>query len=235
RYCHIGTGNYNPETATVYEDVGLLSADAELTADVADLFNSLTGYANGSDYRKILVAPGTLRPRLLELIREEAGAPDGRIVMKMNSLDDPEINDALYDASAAGTAIDLIVRGICCLRPGLKGLSKTIRVRSIAGSYLEHSRIFRFGSDARGPRYWIGSADLMPRNLGNRVECVAPVTDPRLTARLEEILVVNLADDVLAWELGPNGWTKVPTEIGIDAHARLRELAEERAARGHEH
>ena len=232
RYCHIGTGNYNPETATVYEDVGLLSADAELTADVADLFNSLTGYANGTDYRKILVAPGTLRPRLLELIREEAAAPDGRIVMKMNSLADPEIIDALYEASTAGTAIDLIVRGICCLRPGLKGLSKTIRVRSIVGSYLEHSRIFRFGSDARGPRYWIGSADLMPRNLGSRVECVAPVTDPELTARLEEILVVNLADDVLAWELGPNGWTKVPTEIGINAHARLQELAEARVARG---
>jgi polyphosphate kinase len=232
RYCHIGTGNYNPETATVYEDVGLLSADAELTADVADLFNSLTGYANGADYRKLLVAPGTLRPRLLELIGEEAAAPDGRIVMKMNSLVDPEIIDALYEASNAGTAIDLIVRGICCLRPGLKGLSMTIRVRSIVGSYLEHSRIFRFGSDARGPRYWIGSADLMPRNLGNRVECVAPVTDPELTARLEEILVVNLADDVLAWELGPDGWTKVPTEIGIDAHARLQELAETRVARG---
>ncbi|MEX0851186.1 MAG: polyphosphate kinase 1 [Gaiellaceae bacterium] len=231
RYCHIGTGNYNPETATLYEDVGLLSADAELTADVADLFNSLTGYANGADYRKILVAPGTLRPRLLELIREEAAAPDGRIVMKMNSLADPEIIDALYEASNAGAAIDLIVRGICCLRPGVKGLSKTIRVRSIVGSYLEHSRIFRFGSDARGPRYWIGSADLMPRNLGSRVECVAPVTDPELAPRLEEILVVNLADDVLAWELGPDGWSKIPTQIGIDAHARLQELAEARVAR----
>jgi polyphosphate kinase len=229
RYCHIGTGNYNPQTATAYEDVGLLSADPELTADVADLFNSLTGYSNGAGYRKILVAPGTLRTRLLEFIRGEAAASDGRIVMKINSLVDPEIIDALYDASVAGASIDLIVRGICCLRPGVEGLSETIRVRSIVGSYLEHSRIFRFGSDARGPRYWIGSADLMPRNLSSRVECVAPVTDPELASRLEEILVVNLADDVLAWELGPDRWTKVPTEIGIDAHARLQELAEARA------
>jgi polyphosphate kinase len=233
RYCHIGTGNYNPETATVYEDVGLLSSDPELTADVADLFNSLTGYANGADYRKILVAPGTLRPRLLELIREEAAAPDGRIVLKTNSLVDPEIIDALYEASYAGTAIDLIVRGICCLRPGLD-VSKGIRVRSIVGSYLEHSRIWRFGSDARGPRYWIGSADLMPRNFGNRVECVTPVTDHELTSRLEEILVVNLADDVLAWELGPHGWAKVPTKIGINAHERLQELAEARVTGGYQ-
>jgi polyphosphate kinase len=230
RYCHIGTGNYNPETATAYEDVGLLSADSELTADIADLFNSLTGYSNGSEYRKILVAPGTLRSRLLELIRQEAEAPDGRIVMKVNSLVDPEIIDALYDASGAGASIDLVVRGICCLRPGVKGLSEGIRVRSIVGSYLEHSRIFRFGSDAREPQYWIGSADLMPRNLGLRVECVAPVTDRELTARLEEILTVNLADDVLAWELGPEGWTKVRTELGIDAHERLQELAVARAA-----
>jgi polyphosphate kinase len=229
RYCHVGTGNYNSETATVYEDVGLLSADPELAADVADLFNSLTGYSNAADYRKILVGPGTLKPRILKLIREEAAASDGRIVMKMNSLVDPEIIDALYEASRAGTSIDLIVRGICCLRPGMKGLSETIRVRSIVGTYLEHSRILRFGSEARGARYWIGSADLMPRNLEGRVECVAPVTDPRLTARLEEILLVNLADDVLAWELGPDGWTKVPTKIGIDAQEQFRELAETRA------
>jgi polyphosphate kinase len=231
RYCHVGTGNYNSETATVYEDLGLLSADPELASDVADLFNSLTGYSSAADYRRILVAPGTLRPRLLELIREEAAAPDGHIVMKMNSLVDQEVIEALYEASRAGTTVDLIVRGICCLRPGVEGLSETIRVRSIVGRYLEHSRIFRFGSEARGARYWIGSADLMTRNLDRRVECVAPVTDPELTARLEEILFVNLADDALAWELAPNGWTKVPTKIGIDAHARLRELAEARAHR----
>jgi polyphosphate kinase len=232
RYCHVGTGNYNPETATVYEDLGLLSADPELTADVADLFNSLTGYSNAAGYRRILVAPGPLRARLLELIREEAAAADGRIVMKMNGLVDPEMIEALYDAATAGASVDLIVRGICCLRPGVPGMSETIRVRSLVGSYLEHSRIFRFGSDARGPRYWIGSADLMPRNLDHRVECVAPVTDPALQARLEEILLVNLADDVLAWELGPEGWSKVPTKIGINAHLRLRELAEARARPG---
>jgi polyphosphate kinase len=229
RYCHVGTGNYNPATATVYEDVGLLSAEPELASDIADLFNRLTGYSNGNGFRRILVAPGELRPRLLQLIRQERDAPDGRIVLKMNSLADPEIIDALYDASAAGTQIDLIVRGICCLRPGMKGLSERIRVRSIVGRFLEHSRIFRFGSDERGPRYYIGSADLMPRNLDRRVECVAPVTDPSLTARLDEILSVNLADDVLAWELGPDGWRKVRTKAGINAHAQLQAAAEARA------
>jgi polyphosphate kinase len=232
RYCHVGTGNYNPATATVYEDVGLLSGDAELASDVADLFNRLTGYSNGNGYRRILVSPGQLRPRLLELIGQERDATDGRIVMKMNSLADQEIVDALYEASAAGTEIDLIVRGICCLRPGVKGLSERIRVRSIVGRFLEHSRIFRFGSDKRGARYYIGSADLMPRNLDGRVECVAPVTHPLPTARLEEILLVNLADDVLAWELGPAGWQKVPTKAGVNAHERLQELAEARARRG---
>jgi polyphosphate kinase len=232
RYCHVGTGNYNPETATTYEDVGLLSSDVELAADVADLFNRLTGYSSGNGFRRILVAPGMLRAGLLELIRAEADAPDGRIVMKMNSLVDPEMIDALYQASGAGTEIDLIVRGICCLRPGVKGLSERIRVRSIVGRYLEHSRIFRFGSDERGPLYYIGSADLMPRNLDRRVECVAPVADPALMARLAEILAVNLADDVLAWELRPDGWHKVKTKAGINAHARLQELAEERALGG---
>jgi polyphosphate kinase len=232
RYCHVGTGNYNPETATIYEDVGLLSSEVELAADVADLFNRLTGYSNGNGYRRVLVAPGVLRPRLLELIRGEAEAHDGRIVMKMNSLVDPEMIDALYDASSAGTEIDLIIRGICCLRPGVKGMSERIRVRSIVGRFLEHSRIFRFGSDERGPKYYIGSADLMPRNLDRRVECVAPVTDPALTARLAEILEVNLEDDVLAWELTPQGWRKVKTKVGISTHQRLQELAEKRALGG---
>jgi polyphosphate kinase len=232
RYCHIGTGNYNPETATIYEDLGLLTADPDLTADVADLFNYLTGYSSQDGYRKVLVAPFGLRQRLLELIRVEAKAPDGRIVMKMNSLVDPDVIDALYDASAAGTEIDLIVRGVCCLRPGVSGLSEQIRVRSIVGRYLEHSRIFCFGSLARGRRYYIGSADAMPRNLDRRVECVTPVTDPVLTARLDEILEVNLADDLLAWELGPEGWTKVPTVNVVDTHERLQELAAARSLRG---
>ena len=231
RYCHVGTGNYNPETATTYEDVGLLSSDPALCADIAGLFNRLTGYSNGNGFRRILVAPETLRTRLLELIRAEADAPDGRIVLKMNSLVDSEMIDALYEASAGGAEIDLIVRGICCLRPGVKGLSERIRVRSIVGRYLEHSRIFRFGSDERA-RYYIASADLMPRNLDRRVECVAPVTDPELTARLAEILSVNLEDDVLAWELGPDGWRKVRTKTGVNAHERLQELADARALGG---
>jgi polyphosphate kinase len=229
RYCHVGTGNYNPATATTYEDVGLLSSDAELTADVADLFNRLTGYSTGVGFRRILVAPGSLRSRLLELIRTEAESPDGRIIMKMNHLVDPEMIDALYVASTAGAEIDLIVRGMCSLRPGVKGQSEHIRVRSIVGRFLEHSRIFRFGSDKRGAQYYIGSADLMPRNLDRRVECVTPVVAPALTARLAEILEVTLMDDVLAWELRPDGWRKVRTKAGVNAHDRLQELAEARA------
>jgi polyphosphate kinase len=231
RYCHVGTGNYNPVTARAYEDVGLLSADDELTADVADLFNYLTGYSNQRSFRKALVAPAGLRARLIELIREEA-QPDGRIVVKVNNLIDPETIDALYEAAQAGAQIDLIVRSMCCLRPGVAGLSENIRVRSIVGRYLEHSRIFRFGSDERGPRYYIGSADLMQRNLDRRVECVAPVTDPALIERLEEILSVALADDVIAWELGPKGWARVQTTVGVDSQTRLEELAEERARAG---
>jgi polyphosphate kinase len=230
RYCHVGTGNYNPTTAKVYEDVGLLSADPGLTRDVADLFNFLTGYSYQHTYGTALVAPVSLRQRLLKLIRAEAEAPDGKIVIKVNNLIDPEVIDALYGASQAGAEIDLIVRSMCSIQPGVAGLSEHIRVRSIVGRYLEHSRIFRFGSDERGARYFIGSADLMERNLDRRVELVAPVAEAALTDRLEEILNVSLADDVLAWELRPKGWRKVPTEQGIDSQVRLHELALERAA-----
>jgi polyphosphate kinase len=230
RYCHVGTGNYNPMTARAYEDIGLLSADPELTADVADLFNYLTGYSHQRSYRKVLVAPSALRKRLLDLIHDEAAAgPAGRIVFKVNNLIDPGVIEGLYEASRAGVPIDLVVRSMCCLQPGVHGLSETVRVRSIVGRYLEHSRIFRFGSDEHGPRYYIGSADIMQRNLDRRVECVAPVTDPELAARLEEILSVALADDALAWELGASGWHKVPTVIGLDSQVRLEELALERS------
>ncbi len=236
RYCHIGTGNYNGSTARVYEDLGLLTADPELAADVTDLFNFLTGYSRQHDYRRLLVAPVTLRTRIRDLIRREAGRPDGRIVMKMNSLVDADLIEDLYAASCAGTEIDLIVRGICCLRPGVPGMSERIRVRSIVGRFLEHSRIFRFGSDARAPEYYIGSADLMPRNLDRRVEAVTPVTDAALRERLQEILDVDLADDVLAWELGPDEtWRKLPTVRGANAQVVLRERAVERAARGGPH
>ncbi len=231
RYCHVGTGNYHSVTATIYEDFGLLTADPDITADVADLFNYLTGYSHQQAYRRILVAPITLRSRLLEMIRRESEAPDGRIVMKMNSLVDSEMIDALYEASRAGTEIDLIVRGISCLRPGVPGMSEHIRVRSIVGRYLEHSRIYRFGNEERGVRFFIGSADLMPRNLDHRVECVTEVVDRELKDRLDEILRVNLDDDVLAWELGPRGWVKVPTESGIDTQSLLQWRAEGRVDR----
>ena len=229
QYCHIGTGNYHSVTAKLYEDVGLLTADPDITADVADLFNYLTGYSHQQAYRRILVAPITLRSRIHEMIRREADAPDGRIVMKMNSLVDADMIDALYEASQSGTDIDLIVRGICCLQPGVPGLSDNIRVRSLVGRYLEHSRIYRFGSEERGTQTFIGSADLMPRNLDHRVECVTEVLDRDLKDRLDDILRVNLADDVLAWELSPDGWSRVPTVEGMETHTHLQRLAEESA------
>jgi polyphosphate kinase len=229
RYCHVGTGNYNPTTAHVYEDVGVLSADPALCADLSELFNYLTGCSRQASYRRVLVAPAGLRAALLGLIRREAEAPDGEIAIKLNNLSDPEIIDALYAASQAGARIDLVVRGICCLRPGVPGLSERIRVRSILGRFLEHSRIFRFGSEARGRRTYIGSADLMPRNLDQRVELLAPVDDPALRARLDEILALNLADDGATWELGPDGaWTRMPGSAGAGCQQRLQELARER-------
>jgi polyphosphate kinase len=231
RYTHVGTGNYNPSTARLYEDLGLLSADPDVGADLSDLFNLLTGYSRQRRYRRLLVAPATLKPRLIELIREEAAAGDGSIMLKMNSLVDPETIDALYEASRAGVRVELLVRGICCLRPGVPGLSETIRVRSIVGRFLEHSRVFRFGNRERGFRHFIGSADLMPRNLERRVEVIAPVQNGRLTARLDEILETGWEDDTLAWELGPEGnWEKVPTERGANAQERLMEIALERAS-----
>jgi len=226
RYSHVGTGNYNPTTARLYEDIGILSSDQDLGGDLTELFNYLTGYSKQSRYKKLLVAPGSLRPALLELIKHEADAPDGCIIIKVNNLVDPTIIQALYAASQTGAQIDLIVRGICCLQPGVPGLSENIRVRSIVGRYLEHSRIMRFGSEARGPEYFIGSADVMQRNLDRRVEAVIPVSDPALTARLQEILDVNLADDDLAWTLDAEGvWHKVSTKVGINTHRRLQELA----------
>ena len=236
RYCHVGTGNYNSRTARIYEDVGLLSSDPALGADLSDLFNFLTGYSRLVRYRKLLVAPITLRDAILELIRRQRIAPDGtgRIVMKMNSLVDQVVIDALYDASRAGVEIDLIVRGICCLRPGVPGLSQNIRVRSIVGRYLEHSRIFAFGPrDDR--EYYIGSADLMPRNLDRRVEAVVPVENPELQARLQEVLDINLADDTLAWELGADGaWRKTTGDGEVGTHESLQRRATERARRGRE-
>jgi len=229
RYCHVGTGNYNPDTARIYEDIGLLTCDEQLGADLSELFNLLTGYSRQRRYRKLLVAPTTLRSALLELIGEQS-RPGGRIAIKVNSLVDPEMVDALYAASQAGAEIDLVVRGICCLRPGVSGLSESIRVRSIVGRYLEHSRIYRFGHPGDGALHYLGSADLMTRNLDRRVEAVVPVQSPQLCARLDEILDVNLRDDLLAWELHGDGrWTKVPATEGINTQVRLQQLAQARA------
>ena len=228
RYAHVGTGNYNPVTARLYEDLGLLTADPEIGADLTDLFNLLTGYSRQREYRRLLVAPEYLRPKMLELIRGQA-REGGRIVLKMNALVDPDMVDALYEASRAGAEIDLIVRGICCLRPGIPGLSERITVRSLVGRYLEHSRIFRFG-DRDEATHYIGSADLMQRNLDRRVEALVPVSDPSLAARLDEVFGVLMQDDMLSWTLGADGtWTKVRGERGIDAQQRLQELAVERA------
>jgi polyphosphate kinase len=226
RYCHVGTGNYNPDTARQYEDLGLFTSSHEMGSDVAHLFNYLTGSSRAPEYARLWVAPHTLRSRLVEQIEEEARHPDGRVAIKLNSLADPPMIDALYAASQAGVQIDLIVRGICCLRPGVPGLSESIRVRSILGRFLEHSRIYRFGSERRGYRYWIGSADLMTRNLNGRVETLVPVDDAALEARLEEILRVALEDDASVWELGASGtWSRVPTTRGFSSQRRLQALA----------
>ena len=233
-YVHIGTGNYNPATAHVYEDLGLLSADPDLGHDVGELFNLLTGYSRQRKYRRLLVAPTGLRAGILELIEREGKHPKGRIVMKVNNLVDQQIIDALYDACKGGAEIDLIVRGICCLRPGVPGLSETIKVRSVVGRFLEHSRLFRFGNEKRGVDFYFGSADMMDRNLDRRVEAVVPVADAGLRERLDEMLALTLSDDVLAWELGPDGcWSKVRTRKGIDSQVALQQLALERASGNH--
>jgi polyphosphate kinase len=233
RYCHVGTGNYNAVTANLYEDLGLLTADPDIGADLTELFNSLTGYSRPQRYRRLMVAPHGLRDAVLDRVRQQAAlGPDGRIVMKMNALVDPAAIDALYDASEAGTPIDLLVRGICCLRPGVPGRSETIRVRSLLGRFLEHSRIYGFGADPETAEYLIGSADLMPRNLDRRVEAIVPVRAPALRRRLADILEVELADDRQVWELdGTGAWHRVPTTLGIDAHQVLMDRA---VARSHE-
>jgi polyphosphate kinase len=231
RYVHIGTGNYNARTAATYEDIGLLSCDPGLGADVSDLFNYLTGYSRQRRFRELMVAPTGVRAGMLKLIGREAKR-GGRIVIKVNNLVDPAIIDALYAAAKAGAKIDLIVRGICCLRPGYEGLSENISVRSLVGRFLEHSRVFRFGPDEHA-HYWIGSPDLMERNLDRRVEAVVPVKDAGLRREIQSWLDLTLADDTLAWVLKPDGsWRKAPTVEGVNVHARLMELALDRAHGG---
>ncbi len=208
RYYHIGTGNYNPKTARVYTDLGLLSAREDVGADISDLFNYLTGYSRQQVYRQILVAPLTLRQRLTTLIDQEIAfqkkGQGGRIIVKLNSLVDPDLITALYRASQAGVEIDLIVRGICCLRPGLPGISDTIRVTSIVGRFLEHSRILFFQHG--GPEiFLLGSADWMPRNLDRRVEVMVPIVDAHSRNEIKTILDLCLQDNRQAWDMAADG------------------------------
>jgi polyphosphate kinase len=208
RYVHIGTGNYNPKTARLYTDFGLFSCRDELGADLTDLYNYLTGYSRQKSYRQLLVAPVNMRDRFLGLIQREIenaqNGASGRIVAKMNSLVDPQIIASLYEASCVGVQIDLIVRGVCCLRPGIKDVSENIRVISIIGRFLEHSRIFYFYNKGQ-EEIFIGSADWMPRNLDRRVEAIVPILDTDIAKDLQEVLGIMLADNRQAWELQPDG------------------------------
>ena len=205
RYCHIGTGNYNSKTARTYTDLGLLTCSAQIGADLTDLFNSLTGVSRQKYYRKLLVAPANLRERTMELIEREAAHAraglGGRIIAKMNALVDPGVIGALYRASKDGVEIDLIVRGICCLLPGVPGVSERIRVLSIIGRFLEHSRVL-YVANGGVPEYYIGSADWMPRNLDRRVEVMVPIEDRTLHRQLHSVLETCLADNRQAWDLG---------------------------------
>jgi polyphosphate kinase len=212
RYCHIGTGNYNPKTARIYEDVGILTADPRAGADLTDLFNTLTGYSRQTNYRTLMVAPHGIRVGLIEKIRREARhAAEGKasgIRFKANSLVDERIIDALYEASREGVPVELLIRGICALRPGVPGLSETIRVRSIVGRFLEHSRVMSF-HNAGDPEFWIGSSDLMHRNLDRRVEVLLRVCDETARAELDRITEGAMAPDVRSWELCSDGsWTR---------------------------
>jgi len=207
RYCHVGSGNYNSVTARTYEDVGLLTADPDIGADVAEVFQLLTGSGTEVRFRRLVVSPVSTRSEVLAAIEAETEAgPAGRIVMKTNGLTDPEVIDALYRASQAGVPVDLVVRGRCSIRPGVPGLSETIRVKSIVGRFLEHSRILRFGGGGGRPlRISFGSPDMMERNLDRRVEVVVPIEDPFVQRRLVELLDDALADQANSWGLGPDG------------------------------
>jgi polyphosphate kinase len=208
RYAHIGTGNYNPKTARMYEDFGLFTADEDVCADLTDLFNVLTGYSRQTGYRSLLVAPFGVRSGIIDRIEREIEHVDaggeGRVQIKVNSIVDEETIDALYRASRAGVRVDLLVRGICALRPGVPGLSENIRVRSIVGRFLEHSRVLRFGNSG-DEEFWLGSADLMHRNLDRRVEAMVQVTDPDAEAQLRRVLDLGFAEDVACWELDGEG------------------------------
>jgi polyphosphate kinase len=218
QYVHVGTGNYNPITARIYEDMGLFTADPDLAAEVGHLFNYITGFSRDKKYRSLVVAPHGMRTRMIAMIEREAAlsSPErpGRIIIKMNNLSDQGVIDALYAASEGGVRIDLVVRSVCSLRPGVKGLSRNITVRSIVGRFLEHSRIFYF-QNGGDEEVYIGSADMMERNLDHRVEALAAVKSPEIREQLKLVLDLALSDNVGAWTLDRRGkWTRVPAPEG---------------------
>jgi polyphosphate kinase len=226
RYCHIGTGNYHPKTARLYEDFGMLTADPEVGADVTDLFNVLTGYSRQRSFRRLLVAPHGVRSGLVDRIEQQAAiARDGGealVQFKVNSLVDEQTCDALYRASQDGVQIDLVIRGMCSLRPGVPGMSDNIRVRSIVGRFLEHSRVFRFGA-GDDSEYWIGSADLMHRNLDRRVEALVRVTQPSAQRDLRSVLELSMSDEGEGWDLDADGiWHRRPVSPS-EPHLHLQE------------
>jgi len=226
RYCHLGTGNYNPKTARIYEDLGLLTADPDIGADLTDLFNVLTGYSRQTEYRNLLVAPHGIRTGIVSRIMREidhvrAGRP-GLVRLKMNSIVDEQVIDALYRAAQAGVTVDLTVRGICALRAGVPGLSENITVRSIVGRFLEHSRIFHFGNGGED-EYWIGSADMMHRNLDRRVEALVQVKATTGVERMANMFSLMANPQTRSWVLSPGGWTRTPAQGGTDMqHVLLR-------------
>jgi polyphosphate kinase len=231
RFCHIGTGNYHPKTARLYEDYGLLTADRTVGEDITDLFNHLTGFSRRSEYRRLLVAPAGVRAGLVERIDAQAalaraGEPS-RIQMKCNALIDEATIDALYRASMAGVPIDLWIRGICAIRPGVPGLSETMRVRSIVGRFLEHSRIYAFGasSEESPGEVWIGSADMMHRNLDRRVELLVRVTDPAQRTELRQLIDMAMDPRISSWWLGTDGtWTRHHLDADGKPLADLQDL-----------
>jgi polyphosphate kinase len=232
-YVHVGTGNYHAKTARLYEDFGLFTTDHDIAADVAELFNALTGAARTPQYRKAVVAPDHMRSWYLDQVKRTIEAHeqglDARIVLKLNSLVDAQCIRALYEASQAGVPVDINVRGICCLRPGVPGVSENIRVVSVVGRFLEHSRIYGFhrGDDRL---YWIGSGDLMPRNLDTRVELLVPIEDAKARSEIEETIELCLADDAFAWELGPDDSWERRTGGERSVHRELMKRAAARAS-----
>ncbi len=212
RYSHVGTGNYHPKTARLYEDLGLLTVDPKVGADLSDLFNRLSGYSRRESYRRLLVAPHSLRAGLVARIHQEIehhrAGREAYVRIKVNSMVDEAVIDALYRASMAGVPVDVWVRGICALRPGVPGLSENIRVRSVLGRFLEHSRVFVFGNGDE-PEVWFGSADMMHRNLDRRIEALVRVTDPAHRATLDRLLETGVADTTSSWHLDADGeWTR---------------------------